>query len=419
MDLKEDKKWFQEKILQRFLRYVVIETTSDRHVEEIPSTKGQRQFAELLKEELLSVGVKNVFLDDNGYVYASLPASLTVSRSVPPVGFIAHLDTASDAPGKNVKPRVHHEYDGEPIVLHDGVVLHPDDSPDLLRYKGKTIITSDGTTLLGADDKAGVAEIITAFEYFVLHPESHHGMVELVFTPDEETGRGTLKFPRERLNAGFCLTVDGGGDGILEAECFEAYHMSVSIQGKSIHLGEARGRLVNAVALAGEFIDMLPKNESPEATDGRYGYYAPIEVRGTIEEAVIEILIRDFEDRECLRRVKAVEGIARLFETMYPGASLQVETAKQYANMHQYIKKEKRAFLLVREAIEKTGIEYREEIIRGGTDGARLSEMGIPTPNLFDGGFNYHSRKEWAALDAMVRASQALVWFSMLWAVES
>ncbi|RPJ08678.1 MAG: peptidase T [Spirochaetaceae bacterium] len=414
-ELKKDVHWFEDRILKRFLRYVAFPTTSNRQATEIPSTPGQRVFAEALAAELRSLGISQVEVDDHSYVYSCLPASEGLSRKVPPLGLVAHLDTASDAPGENVKPRVHEHYDGKPIVLEAGVVLHPQDSPQLLSYKGRTIITSDGTTLLGSDDKAGIAEIITAFEYFTLHPDEPHGKLELVFTPDEETGRGTNEFPRDKLASSFCLTLDGGGDGTIEAECFDAYNVNVTIKGKSIHLGDARGRLVNAVTLLGELLSMLPAAESPEATDGRYGYYAPIEATSTIEEATVSILIRDFEERECLRRVKAIKACAKALETLYPGAVCNVKSEKQYSNMFPYIKKEKRAFALIKEAIQMSGIAPRETIIRGGTDGARLSETGIPTPNLFDGGFNYHSRKEWAALDAMVRACRTVICLAQLW----
>jgi tripeptide aminopeptidase len=380
-----------------------------------PSTPGQRLFAEELSNELRSLGLENASLDENCYLYASLPSNCP-GETVPSFGLIAHLDTSADSPGANVRPRIHSHYNGKPIELSPGVVLDPAEFNSLKEYRGGTIFSSDGTTLLGADDKAGIAEIITALEFLLLHKEIGHGIIEVVFTPDEETGRGMNHFPKEKVKSSACITLDGSGDGVLEAECFEAYSVTVTVKGKSIHLGEARGKLVNAVEIAAAFVALMPKEESPQATDNAYGYYAPIEIKGSIEEAAIDILIRDFEDAECRRRIDCLVALGAALQKLHPGAMIEVKDRKQYANMKSFIARKKTKLMeLLKEAVRKTGILPREKSIRGGTDGARLSEMGIPTPNLFTGGFNYHSRTEWAALDAMVRSAMTIVYFLELW----
>ncbi|HEQ71818.1 MAG TPA: peptidase T [Spirochaetia bacterium] len=415
MDLTPFQSWFRERLLDRFIRYVRFDTVSDRHNPVYPSTPGQRVFATALREECEALGGIDVTLDEHCYLFAVLPASAD-SRSVPPLGLIAHLDTSSDAPGKNVSPQVHERYTGGKIALNNGVVLDPAEFPDLQRYIGQTVITSDGTTLLGADDKAGVAEIMTVLEFFLCHPEFSHGRIEVVFTPDEETGRGMNRFPREKFTADFCLTLDGSGDGDIEAECFTAYELSVTAAGRAIHLGEARGKLVNAVELAAALVTLLPKEESPQTTDGRDGYYAPIEIKGDIEQASLDILIRDFSERECRRRITAVRETARTLEKLYPGAALTVTSRRQYGNMKSFLGKNWRKRLaLLRRAVRNAGGEPVETSIRGGTDGARLSEMGVPTPNLFTGGYNYHSRREWAALPAMVRAVMTVLYVADEW----
>jgi len=286
----------------------------------------------------------------------------------------------------------------------------------LLHYRGQTVITSDGRTLLGADDKAGIAEVMTAVEYLSEHTEIPHGPLMLLFTSDEEQGFSMERLPRDKISARYCYTFDGGREGTIEAECFEGYKAMVTCHGRSIHTAVGRGKLVNAIEMVGRFISLLPGTESPQATDGRYGFYFPHDLNGAIEESFLEIYIRDFELSEIERRSEALHAIARAVEAMHPGGSVKVEIKKQYGNLRRFLQEEPRSLSLLEDAIRETGIEPEYELIRGGTDGARLSEMGIPTPNVFTGGFNFHSRQEWIALPAMVRAAKTAISLARLWA---
>jgi tripeptide aminopeptidase len=414
MNLKTHLPWFEKKLLSRFVRYTKIETTSDKHAETIPSSKGQLYFAKTLVRELHEMGIKSAELDGNGFVYAVLPAA-SASASKNTIAFMAHLDTSPDVTAHNVLPVVHKNYNGKAIVLKNGVRLSPHESPELETYKKETIITSDGTTLLGADDKAGVAEIMTATEFLLSHPEIKRPHIEIIFSPDEEIGRGMDKFPIEKSKAHVCFTVDGSEEGAVEVECFEAYKLIITFTGRSIHLGEARGKLINAAELAGQMITMLPKNESPQATDGRFGYYCCIECKATIEKAELEILIRDFTPKECKRRVGVVTSIVKTVEKMHPGVGTDIKVKKQYSNMWASLKAFPKLVTVLEQAVLNTGIKPIRKYIRGGTDGARLSAMGIPSPNIFTGGHNFHSYKEWAALPAMVRATETIISIAYLW----
>ena len=400
-------------LLERFVRYARIETTSDRHSEVVPSTPGQMDLLRLLESELQGFGLADVGMDENGFLIARIPGNHAAAETI---GFMAHVDTVSDVPGVNVQPIVHERYDGGRIELSDGVVIDPVEDEVLARYVGETIVTSDGTTLLGADDKAGVAEIMGLAKLLSSDSPIKHGEIELIFTPDEETGRGMDQFPRDRIKSVACYTLDGSEEGMIETECFNASRVELTFHGVSIHTGTARGMLVNAVSMLGMFVRMLPRNESPEATDGRYGFYAPIEAYGTVERSGCTVLLRDFDAQELERRSKAVRSFAAAVEAAYPGGRVEVEEQKQYENMRTYLERDCRVVSLLEEAIRKTGIEPKSHLIRGGTDGSRLSEMGVPTPNIFTGGHNYHSRKEWAALPAMVRAVQTLIHLCELWA---
>jgi tripeptide aminopeptidase len=313
---------------------------------------------------------------------------------------------------------VHERYDGGVIRLEGGVSLDPAEFPQLDRYRGQTVITSDGRTLLGADNKAGVAEILTAAEYLLAHPEIPHGEVSLYFTVDEEQGTGMLRFPRGKATARYCYTFDGDEEGVIEAECFEGYKAQVTFTGRSIHTGVARGKLVNAIEMAARFLALLPGAESPQATDGRYGFYFPLEIAGCLERAGLEIYVRDFEDAQALRRLEVLRSIAQAVEAANPPGRVEVATEKQYSNLRRFLEPVPRVLELLERAIRETGIEPLRRSIRGGTDGARLSEMGIPTPNVFTGGHNFHSRQEWAALPAMVRAVEVAVNLCRLWAGE-
>lgn len=405
-------------LLERFLRYVKIETTSDPHKQEIPSTPGQWELLHMLEEELKEAGASGVYLDKHGYLIGHFAAGGS-GRKAPVIGLMAHVDTSSDMSGRNVKPQIIEDYDlGEIPLGTSGYSLNPAEHPALLKRKGDTIITSDGTTLLGADDKAGVAEIMTALVWLKDHPEVPRGELEIVFTPDEETGRGLDKFDTRWLNTRCCYTIDGGELGEIETECFNASGFEAVFQGKVIHPGAARGKLINALSMAGTFLGMLPGAESPEATDGRYGYYAPMEIEGNMDKVKVRGIIRDFDRDELERRSRALKAFGKAVEHKYPGGKVALKVKKQYANMYEHIKKDPQVMDILEKAVTQAGVTPVREIIRGGTDGSRLSEMGIPTPNVFTGGHNYHSRFEWASLGSMVKASEVIINLISLWAVE-
>lgn len=419
MDTERDKsqtEWLENDVKTRFLRYVKIETTSDRHEDKTPSTEGQWTLLRLLRDELIELGVEDVELDENGFLIGRIPSNAGEGREIPVIGFLAHVDTSAEASGADVKPQINHEYDGSPIVLKRGTVIDPAEFPELRKYIGQTIITADGTTLLGADDKAGVAEIMTAVAWLRKHPELPHGQIEVIFTPDEETGKGMDRFPREKILSSYCYTLDGDGEGRIEAECFYGYSVSLVFEGVAIHPGHARGKMVNAVSMAGTFLSMLPRNESPEATDGGYGFYLPLEIGGTSSRTAVDVFLRDFKKEEIDRRIEAVKAMAGAVEKIFPGGTVSVSIRKQYSNMREYISEAPEGVELLKKAIQKTGLQPEMKQIRGGTDGARLSELGIPTPNVFTGGANFHGEKEWAALPIMAKASQTIVELTGLWA---
>jgi tripeptide aminopeptidase len=328
---------------------------------------------------------------------------------------MAHVDTASDVPGCVVRPRVHENYDGGVIAL-EGVAIDPAENPSLPRYRGDTIVSSDGTSLLGADDKAGIAAIMSAAAYLLEHPGIPHGEVELVFTPDEETGMGMDHFPLGRIRAAAAYTLDGDGEGTVESECFNAWKVEARFFGKVIHIGHARGKLANAVAMAARFVDMLPAAESPQATDGSFGYYCAMDIKGTLEEAVAEIFLRDFSEEEIARRRAALRVFACAVERAFPGGGVQLKEEEQYRNMKNAFLKDARVLAYLDRAVREAGVEPIHKSIRGGTDGARLSEKGIPTPNIFMGGENFHSRTEWVSLSAMSRAALTVVNLARIWA---
>jgi tripeptide aminopeptidase len=414
---EKDTSWIEKRVLERFLRYVRIDTTSDGHSKSSPTTPGQLELANVLVGELERLSLGGVELDEAGFVFAHVESNLEGSADQPPeIGLIAHLDTSDAAPGKNVDPRVHEKYDGRVIELAGGIMLDPEEYPELGRYEGQTIITSDGTTLLGADDKAGLAEIMTAIEYLVEHPEIPHGRIQIFFTPDEEQGLSMQRIPIEKISARYCYTFDGGEEGTIEAECFEGYRADLRFLGRSIHTGVARGKLVNAIEMAACFLNLLPGAESPQATDGRYGFYFPLEITGGIEETTLSIYLRDFEETEVQRRAAALESMARAVEAAFPKGRVEIKVEKQYANLRSYLQGVPEVLTTLEQAIREAGIEPEYKSIRGGTDGARLSELGVPTPNVFTGGHNYHSRQEWAALPAMVRGVQTAVNLCRLWA---
>ena len=404
-----------EKLLvPRFMNYVRCWTESDRHAEATPSSPGQWDLAEALKDELLGLGVKDVEVTPHCYVIARLPASAG-SEGLPSVGFLAHLDTAADVSGKDVQPQLVENYDGEKIELSGGLALDPAREPDLGAHKGRAIIHADGGALLGADDKAGIAEIMAALEYLLARPEIRRGPVEIIFTPDEETGKGLPEFPLEKIRSAACYTVDGGPEGEIEAECFNAYRADVEFRGRVIHVGAARGILANAALMAASFAVMLPRSESPEATDGYYGYYCPMELSGDLESARLEVFLRDFENEGMTRRIAALETIAAAVQAQFPGGQVIVQTSPQYYNMKEKIDEKPRALELLRAALDNTGIDWRLKPIRGGTDGSRLTELGKPTPNIFTGGRNFHSRLEWVSVGEMCAACRVIIELIRLW----
>jgi tripeptide aminopeptidase len=362
---------------------------------------------------LTELGVTDVSVTEFGYVIARIPAREGVHA--PPVAFLAHMDTAPDSSGENVKPRVWENYDGAALTVGNGIVLDPTEYPDLRDFVGETIITTDGTTLLGADDKAGVAEIMTAVRFLIQHPEYPHPEVEIVFTPDEEIGKGVDKLPVTELHSRFAYTMDGGKEGSVEAECFNAYKVHVDVQGYLIHPGSARGKMANAVTIAGRLLAALPQSESPEATDGRYGFYCPVEITGDYGHARIEMIIGDFEIDEVHRRVAYVEKLADALQVANPRARITVTATQQYLNMRDRIAEYPFLLELLTEAITSVGVTPILHPIRGGTDGARLTEMGLPTPNIFAGGLNFHGPAEWIPVRSMVRATETILTVLRLW----
>jgi len=401
-------------IVPRFLSYVCYDTESDRHAEETPSTFGQWNLARALRDELLSLGLKDAKVTDHCYVIARLPPT-SGKENAPCVGFLAHLDTASDVSGRDVNPQLVQNYDGEKIALADGLFLDPAKELDLAAHKGKAVIHSDGTTLLGADNKAGIAEIMAAVEYLVTNPQIEHGSVEIIFTPDEETGKGLPEFPLEEIKSAACYTVDGGPVGEIESECFNAWKADIEFRGRVIHVGYARGILANAALMASTFATLLPRSESPEATDGYYGYYCPMEISGSLENASLEIFLRDFDSNDMKRRLDALETFAKTVESQFPGGKVIVKTQPQYYNMKLKVDEKPVVLDRLKQAMENAGIEWRLKPIRGGTDGSRLTELGIPTPNIFTGGRNFHSRLEWVSVSEMCAACRVIIELIRLW----
>mgnify|MGYP006270742247 CR=1 FL=1 len=403
-------------VQDRFLRYVQVHTTSDRHSKETPSSSRQFDLARMLAEELRSMGVEDVEVTEYCYVIARIPASPGVES--PALALLAHMDTAPDSSGEHVNPQVWESYDGSALQIGNGIEIDPQEYPDLLDFAGETIITADGSTLLGADDKAGVAEIMSVAQLLMSHPDIPHPEVEIIFTPDEEIGRGVDKLPLLELHSRFGYTLDGGKEGSIEAECFSAYAVTVEIEGYVIHPGSARGKMVNAVALAGRFLSMVPQTESPETTDGRDGFYCPVEIRGDYGTATIDFIIRDFEEAEVKRRIAMLEQLGKALEGAYPRATVTVTSRKQYLNMRDEIQKFPFVLELLTRAVEDAGVTPVLEPIRGGTDGARLTEMGMPTPNIFAGGLNFHGSYEWIPVRAMVRAAETILNLLRLWSEE-
>lgn len=397
----------QKELIDRFCRYVKVETTSDENVRDrCPTTDGQLELINLIADELKALGIKDVSVDKNGYLRAFIPGNVPRKKVF---GFISHADTSPEVSGRNVKPVIHKKYDGKPIKLSEGIVLSSAEYPLLSKYKGKTIITSDGKTLLGADDKAGIAEIMTAASYFMAHPEIKRNSMEIFITPDEEIGQGTDHFPMDKIKAHYLYTVDGDSEGCIESECFNAYSAKLNIKGVSIHPGSGKGKLVNASLLGAKFLSMLPADQMPETTEGREGFFCPVSISGTIEQCQVSLILRDFDVSGMERRINIVEQAAETLKKSYPAAEFELEFVHSYSNMKEYIDQNKKCLSYLEKAVEKTGIKPVHKLIRGGTDGSRLSELGHPCPNIFTGGQNFHGKLEWAAVPAMERSVQVII----------
>lgn len=398
----------REKLLNRFLQYVQIETTSDESSSQYPSTESQHQFQRLLYNELLSIGLSDVSLDSHSYLTATIPASAGREND-PVIGFIAHVDTSADMSAHNVKPLVHENFDGTPIPLPSGHVLSPDDFPEILLFKGHTLITSSGDTLLGSDDKAGVAEIITAAEFLLQNREISHGKIRLAFTCDEEIGRGVDFFDVSAFGAAYAYTMDSGAIGLLEYENFNAASASVTITGNNIHPGYAYGKMLNALNIAHAFHSALPSASRPENTSNRAGFYHLHSLTGTVETASMHYIIREFDDSAFESMKTFISSVADNFNHNYGSSVVAIDIRDQYRNMYSQIIPRLDIVERARAAMVRVGIEPIEMSIRGGTDGSRLSFMGLPCPNIFTGGMNFHSRYEYATLDGMILAVQTIV----------
>ncbi|MDD3822150.1 MAG: peptidase T [Sphaerochaetaceae bacterium] len=408
---------FAERMLDRFLRYVAVDTMSDPHVtDHRPTTEGQVYLLRMLQDELEGMGVTDLTFDAQGYLVARIPSNLGEGKQVPTIGFMAHVDVADDIMGNGVKARVIDAYDGKDITLGDSHVLKVADNPLLARYEGAQLVVTDGTTLLGGDDKAGVAILMSVAEHLMGPDAVPHGDIELVFTSDEETGGGMDAFDVGMLRSVCCYTIDGGEQGEIEAECFNAATVNVTFHGVPYHLGAARGRMVNSVSMAVSFIAAVPRSESPEATDGRYGYYCAEEIKGTSAMTQVTFYLRDFDMKELERRIDALESLARTTEKLFPNGKVELATKIVYRNMHEAIGKDGRIMDAIWKAGEHLGIRLHEKIIRGGTDGARLAQMGIPAPNLYTGSHNLHSRYEWVAVPAMVESALLVRQIMAQWA---
>lgn len=392
----------------RFLRYVKFETRSDEKSETIPSTPTQLEFAKILAKELEEIGMENVYVNDACFVNATLPGN--VDKDVPVIGFIAHMDTA-DFNATNVNPKIVENYDGKDIVLNEAkdIVLSVEEFPNLKNYVGKTVITTDGTTLLGADDKAGIVEIVEAMKYLIEHPEIKHGTVKVAFGPDEEIGRGADNFNVEEFGADFAYTMDGGPVGELEYESFNAAGAVFKIKGKSVHPGTAKGKLINASLIAAEVVNSFPADEVPEKTEGYEGFYFLDKINSNCEEAELSYILRDHDREKFEAKKEFAENVAKKINEKYGKELVSVEIKDQYYNMGEIIKDHMNVVEIAKKAMENLGIKPVIEPIRGGTDGSKISFMGLPTPNIFAGGENFHGKYEFVALESMILATDVIV----------
>lgn len=396
-------------VTDRFLRYVKYDTQSDELTNLTPSTPGQFKFAQVLEKELRELGLEEISLDENGYLMATLPAN-TDKAGVPTIGFIAHLDTSPDMSGHNVKPRIVESYDGGDITLNEEehIILSPSQFPELLNYIGQNLIVTDGTTLLGADDKAGIAEIISAVVYLQKHPEIKHGKIRVAFNPDEEIGQGAHKFDVGRFGADWAYTMDGGEIGELEYENFNAAVAKVTFKGRNVHPGYAKHKMVNSIRMANQFILMLPRWETPEHTEGYEGFYHLVQIEGDVEKTTLTYIIRDHDRDRFERRKKELEHLVRKTNNEFPD-SCTIEIKDQYYNMREKIEPVMHIIEIAEQAMKDAGVTPKVQPIRGGTDGAQLSFKGLPCPNIFAGGLNFHGRFEFVPIPSMEKARDVIV----------
>lgn len=405
-----------EKLIERFLKYVKIDTQSDENSQTCPSTEKQLVLAKLLVDELNSLGLSDVSIDENGYVMATLPSN--IDKEVPVIGFIAHMDTSPDMSGENVNPQIVKNYDGGDIIINKekNLVLSPKLFPEMKEFIGHTLITTDGNTLLGADDKAGIAEIITAIEYFVRNPSVKHGTVKIAFTPDEEIGRGVDKFDVKKFGAEFAYTIDGSGPGELEYENFNAAKATVKIQGRNVHPGYAKNKMLNAMLIAMEFNSLLPVNERPEYTQDYEGFYHLIKMDGTVENATLVYIIRDHDRNKFESKKSFIQKAGEFIKEKFGDDVISVEVVDQYYNMREKVEPVFHIVEIAKKAMELIGVTPKVVPIRGGTDGSKLSNMGLPCPNIFAGGMNFHGKYEYVSDETMEKAKDVIIKIIQLYA---
>lgn len=409
----------KQHIIDRFIGYVTVDTESDPKSETTPSTAKQWDLANVLAEELKAIGMTDVTIDDNAYIMATLPSN--VDHEVPTIGFVSHFDTSPDFTGANVKPQIVENYNGKDIVLNaeQDIVLSPDYFEDLLLYKGQTLITTDGTTLLGADDKAGICEIVSAMEYLIQHPEIKHGPIRVGFTPDEEIGRGAHKFDVEKFGADWAYTMDGSQIGELEYENFNAAGAVVTVKGKIVHPGYAKGKMVNSMYIATEFINSLPRLETPEHTEGYEGFFHLHNMKGAVEETVLEYIIRDHDKGHFEARKEMMQKLTNELNEQYGREVISVEIKDQYFNMKEKVEPVIHIVDIAEEAMKQLNIKPLIKPIRGGTDGSQLSYMGLPCPNIFAGGHNFHGRYEYVPVESMLKATEVICKIAELTAIKN
>ena len=398
----------KQHIINRFISYVTIDTESNPDSNTTPSTEKQWDLANKLVEELNTIGMQDVSIDDNAYIMATLPSN--VDHDVPTIGFISHFDTSPDFTGANVKPQIIENYDGEDIVLNskENIVLSPSYFEDLHLYKGQTLITTDGTTLLGADDKAGICEIISAMEYLINHPEIKHGKIRIGFTPDEEIGRGAHKFDVEKFGAAWAYTMDGSQVGELEYENFNAAGAKIKVIGKIVHPGYAKGKMVNSMYYATEFINALPNKETPELTEGYEGFFHLHAIEGKVEETKLQYIIRDHDKDKFEARKVLIQKVADDMNEKYGRSVIEIDIKDQYYNMKEKVEPVMHIVDIAEEAMKQLNIKPLIKAIRGGTDGSQLSYMGLPCPNIFAGGHNFHGRYEYVPVESIIKATQVI-----------